>query len=186
MVYRLKAALAAGAIIIIGSAGLAATSAPAFSDQKHGKHGYHGKHHGKHHGGKHHRRYKGHGYKRLMERFDANKDKQLTQVELNDARTALLKKHDANGDGQLTLEEFQALWAEFMRKRMVRGFQHIDEDGDAAITIEEFLKPYSEAVEKMDRNGDGILNKDDRKRKHRRHGKKAQNKADKQDGGSSD
>ena len=83
----------------------------------------------------------------------------------------------------MTLEEFQALWAEFMRKRMVRGFQHIDEDGDAVITVEEFLKPFSEAVEHMDRNGDGILNKDDRKR-HRRHGKKAQNKADKQTTGS--
>ena len=183
MAYGLKAALAAGAVIIIGSAGLAATTSPADAGQKHGGHGYHGKHHGKHHGKGHHRRHKGHGYKRLMERFDANGDDQLTQVELDTARTALLNKHDANGDGKLTLDEFQALWVEFMRKRMVRGFQHIDEDGDAVITVEEFLKPYSEAVENMDRNGDGILNKDDRKR--HRHGRKAQNRADK-DQGSSD
>ena len=177
MAYGLKAALAAGAVIIIGSAGLAATSAPADAGHKKSGHGYHGKHHGKHHGKRHHRKHRGHGYKRLMERFDANGDKQLTQVELDTARTALLNKHDANGDGKLSLEEFQALWAEFMRKRMVRGFQHIDEDGDAVITVEEFLKPFSDAVENMDRNGDGILNKDDRKR--HRHGKKAQNRADK-------
>ena len=71
--------------------------------------------------------------------------------------------------GKLTLAEFEALWLEFMRQRMVRGFQRIDRDGDAEITIVEFLEPYSRIVERMDRNEDGVLDKNDRRKRMKRH-----------------
>ncbi|MGI9405321.1 MAG: EF-hand domain-containing protein [Hyphomicrobiaceae bacterium] len=137
-----------------------------------GGHGW-GHRGGGHRWGRHHRR--GHRMKRMMRRFDTNEDDQLTQAEIDDARRALVTKHDANSDGQLTLAEFQNLWLEVRRRRMVRSFQRIDEDGDAAITIDEFLEPFSGVVKRLDRNEDGVLDKNDRrrrygKRRHRRRG----------------
>lgn len=106
----------------------------------------------------------GHGFDMLMERFDADKDGKLTQEELDQARTDLLNKHDIDKDGKLSLDEYKALWLEVMQRRVVRSFQHTDVDGDAAVTIDEFKEPFSKAVERMDRNDDGTLNKEDRRR----------------------
>ena len=154
----LKTALAAGMIAAVGLAGA------AYSVQAYDNDGYHHGH-GKHHKYKgHHKSYKGHSYKRLMERFDSNDDNELTQDELDAARRELLAKHDGDKNGSLTLEEFETLWLEFMRKQMVRGFQRLDQDGDAVITADEFVEPFSEAVSHMDRNDDGKLNSDDRRR----------------------
>lgn len=100
---------------------------------------------------------------RLLERFDTDKDGRLTQAELDDARKTLLAKHDADKDGKLTIAEFEALWLEFSRPRMVRNFQGLDRDGDAGVTVEEFLRPYADTVERMDRNGDGTVSRDDRR-----------------------
>lgn len=105
----------------------------------------------------------------LMKRFDTNEDRKLTQEELDQARKELLGRHDKNGDGKLTLAEFETLWLEFMRQRMVRGFQRIDRDGDAEITVVEFLEPYSRIVERLDRNEDGVLDKNDRRKRMKRH-----------------
>lgn len=154
-----KAILAAGAIVVAGAAGFA-----TFAAADYGRHGG-----WKHQGGGHHGHMggyakRGHGMAMMLERFDANKDGKLTQEELDGSRKELLAKHDADKDGKLSLKEFETLWMEFMHKRMVRGFQRIDEDGDAVITLEEFMKPYSDAVSRMDRNDDGVLDKEDRKR----------------------
>ena len=162
----------------------------------HGKHKgqYQGKHKSKHHGcGKKHgmRAHgggSGHGagwrggkrVDRLLERFDANKDGELTQSELDASRTELVEKYDTDKDGKLSLSEFERLWLDVKRRRMVRGFQYIDEDGDALITVEEFLKPYSDTVERMDRDGDGSISRDDRRGKKRRGGRHAP--ADQQEG----
>ncbi len=106
---------------------------------------------------------------RMMERFDSDKDGKLTQKELDESRKALLAKHDADKDGNLSLGEFKQLWLEVMDRRVVRGFQRIDRDGDAAITADEFLKPFSNVVERMDRNDDGVLDEQDRSKRHWRH-----------------
>ena len=107
-------------------------------------------------------RHRGKGIERLLERFDADKDGELTQAELDASRKELLEKYDTDKDGKLSLSEFERLWLEVMRRRMVRSFQYIDEDGDAAITVDEFLKPYADTVERMDRNGDGAISRHDR------------------------
>lgn len=176
MLKGTKIALAAGALALAGAVG---ASSLAIADYR--AHGG-GKHHGwKHHGMKHHaghrhggwhgkKRYKGWRMARLVERFDVDGDGKLTQAEVDEARKALLAKHDGDSDGKLTLAEFQNLWLDVMQLRVVRGFQRIDRDGDAAITQDEFLKPFSKVVERMDRNDDGALDKEDRRyRKHRRH-----------------
>lgn len=113
----------------------------------------------------------GHGHGRgkggevLFKRFDTDKDGKLTQKEINDAREALVAKHDADKNGELSLTEFQNLWLEVRHKRMVRAFQRLDEDGSAGVTTAEFLEPFANVVERRDRNGDGVLDKEDRKRR---------------------
>lgn len=163
-----KIALAAGAIAIVGAAGL---SSMATADSRgSGGTGYHGwSHHGSgHHGmGMQRRGYRGMGHKgwgmqRMMERFDTNEDGKLTQEELDEARKTLLAAHDADKDGKLNLAEYEKLWLEVKRQRMVRSFQRTDRDGDASITIDEFLKPYAKMVARMDRNNDGVLDSEDR------------------------
>lgn len=165
-----KFAVAAGVAGMVGAASLAGIAQAQDRGSWHGDKRQHAskvRHHG-HHG------HRGHKYERLMERFDTDKDGKLTQTELDDARKSLLARFDADKDGKLSLQEFEPLWLEVMRRRMVRGFQRLDIDGDAAITQEEFLKPFSSTVEKMDRNEDGVLDKQDRRRHHRRGGRHKQ------------
>jgi len=119
--------------------------------------------------GMRHRGMRRHGMRRMMRRFDADKDGKLTQDEINSGRRALITKHDGDGNGQLSLAEYQNLWLEIRRRRMVRGFQRFDKDGDAVITTEEFLEPFSRIVARMDRNDDGVLDKQDRRRFGMRH-----------------
>jgi Ca2+-binding EF-hand superfamily protein len=168
-----KIALAAGAIAILGAAGLSSTAIAEYRGS-HGM-GHHGMGHkgmmgmhGKGHKsmmGMHRKGHKGRGMARMMERFDANEDGKLTQEELDGARKKLLTAHDANKDGKLSLAEFEKLWLEVKRQRMVRGFQRIDRDGDASITLDEFIKPYAKMIERMDRNDDGVLDSEDRRHK---------------------
>ena len=55
-------------------------------------------------------------------------------------RSSRLAAFDQNNDGRLTLEEYQAMWLDAMRERMVDRFQAHDDDGDAVVTVEEFVE----------------------------------------------
>jgi hypothetical protein len=169
-----KIALAAGAIAILGVAGISSMAIAEYrgsSGWGHHGMGHHemghrgGNRHGFSHGGRGNHRMgsKGWGMHRMMERFDTNADSKLTQEELDSARKILLANHDGNKDGKLTLAEYEKLWLDVKHQRIVRSFQRIDKDGDASVTIDEFLKPYSKIVERFDRNNDGGLDKEDRR-----------------------
>ena len=73
-----------------------------------------------------------------------------------------------DSDGSLTLEEYQALWLDAMRERMVDRFQAHDDDGDAIVTVEEFGEFYSSIVRHVDRNDDGQITRDDLRRQRDR------------------
>lgn len=163
-----KMAVALGALTVAGAVGLSTFALADYErDRKGGRHWEHHHKAGQHrHHGWHHRARKHQA--RMLERFDGDKDGKLTQEELDQSRRDLLAKHDADKDGNISLEEFKALWLEVFQRRVVRGFQRIDTDGDASITVEEFLKPYSKTVKRMDRNEDGVLDDNDRKRRHDR------------------
>jgi hypothetical protein len=103
----------------------------------------------------------------LFDNFDTNKDGKITQAEIDAARDAQLKKHDRDGNGALSLEEYQALWVEVMRPRMVRQFQAHDEDGDASVTVQEFQERFSGMVRHLDRNDDGEITMDELRRRGR-------------------
>jgi len=127
----------------------------------------------RHHGhGKGRRDMRGHrdggrGVYRMIETFDTNGDGGVTQEEIITMRRTRLSEFDANNDGSLDLSEYQALWLDAMRERMVDQFQAHDDDGDGLVTVEEFNERFANLVKRRDSNGDGVLNADDTKRPSR-------------------
>ncbi|MEM9780837.1 MAG: hypothetical protein AAF899_00035 [Pseudomonadota bacterium] len=101
---------------------------------------------------------------RLRDDYDADGDGRVTQAEIDETRTAQHATHDGDGDGALSLTEYEALWLEAMRERMVRRFQRHDRDGDGQVTADEYLDTTSSIVELRDRTGDGALDLDDVRR----------------------
>ena len=103
----------------------------------------------------------------LFEEVDADGDGAVTQAEIDAYRTAQVGGADADGDGSLALEEFQTLWLERMRPRMVDAFQNLDEDGDGQITEAELDSRVDRMVARLDRDGDGALTLQDRGARNR-------------------
>jgi len=171
--------IVAGSIVLTGIAGVSALS---IADGKEGygnrsghHEGYHGQHgsnqgmsgYGKHRG--HHG--KGRHMKRgmhLFENFDANGDDKVTQDEIDKVRQEKLSKYDSDKDGKLNLKEYEALWMEFMRERMVDRFQALDSDGDALVTSEEFEKRTANIVNYLDTNDDQVVSRDEIRKSHHR------------------
>ena len=98
----------------------------------------------------------------MFEQADADKDGKLTQAEIDTYRDAQFARYDTNSDGKLTLDEFEGLLQEITKPLAVRAFQMHDPDGDAAITKDEFDRPTAGLVERLDRDGDGALSRNDR------------------------
>ena len=108
------------------------------------------------------------GGSNLLETFDANNDGQLTQAEIDGFRAERLAKFDTDGNGTLSLQEYEALWHDAYRERMVDEFQRHDDDGNSIVTTEEFSDPFANMVTRMDRNDDGILSGEElNPRRHR-------------------
>ncbi|WP_137387657.1 hypothetical protein [Rhodoligotrophos defluvii] len=123
-------------------------------DERGFRHGFHGHRFGPRHGG---------FVARLFERYDVNDTGRINVQEMLTIRGDDLKKFDSNGDGQLDLTEYQALWLDRMRERMVRSFQRYDRDGDAKVTVEEYNRPIERLAKKLDRNKDGVIERVDRR-----------------------
>ena len=100
----------------------------------------------------------------ILHSIDADGDGKLTQAEIDKARNDRHSAHDADGDGSLGLDEFAGLWHETTHPLTVRVFQMLDTDGDAVVTRVEYDRPLARIVERLDRDGDGALSPDDRRR----------------------
>lgn len=96
---------------------------------------------------------------------DADGDGSITQAEIDAYRSARVQEADADGDGALSIEEFDMIWRQLTRSRMVDMFQNFDEDGDGTITAAEMDARFGSVVQRMDRNGDGALTPEDRGRR---------------------
>ena len=111
-----------------------------------------------------------------MERYDANKDGKLSQDEIDQNRTSWHGEFDADKNSTLSLDEFKNLWMKARQEEMVREFQFFDRDGNGQVTLDEYKEPMSGLVADMDRNGDGVLSREDHQRRGearermRRHG----------------
>ncbi len=111
---------------------------------------------------------------RMFEEHDLNKDGAVTQEEVDTRRKQKLEAYDADKNGSLSLGEFEKLWLDHMRSRMVDGFQRLDDDGSGNVTIEEYSAPFARIIDRHDFNKDGkITEKEfwDRMRKGKKHGK---------------
>ncbi|MBO6946735.1 MAG: EF-hand domain-containing protein [Rhodospirillales bacterium] len=151
MKLRTKVLAMLGVVGVLGAAGIAAAS---------------GKHEGYHDRSGDHHKYAKRGM-HMMETYDTNGDGALTLDEITTERGKKFKQFDANGDGALTLDEYQGLWMDAMRERMVDRFQKHDDDGDGKISVDDFNKRFKRMMTWMDRNGDGKVDRDDRGYRHR-------------------
>jgi hypothetical protein len=143
---------------ILLTTGALALGATAFAAASQAGGGWHRGHHG------------GGAGQSLFDAFDANQDGTLTQAEVDQARQAKLAEFDRDRNGSLSLEEYQALWMEAMRERMVDRFQAHDDDGDGMVTAEEFGADYGRIISRLDQNGDGEVTMDElRERGEGRH-----------------
>lgn len=145
--------------IIIGVVTLTAIGATALAASTYGHRSWHGGHGGK---GRH--------AMAMMERFDADQDGKVTQAEIDQVRQDQMARFDSNSDGALTLPEFEGLWLDFMRERMVDRFQDLDADGDGQMTAAEMEMRLSQLVRRMDRNEDGVIDRSDMRRGSKHHG----------------
>ena len=162
-------------IAVVGAVVLASTGVFAVAQSKNSQHsfvenvGFGGKH--KSRGGK-----RGGAMKALFKNADMNKDGSLTQEEIDTCRAAQVAIADADKDGNISLAEFETIWLTQTKQKMIRTFQRLDSDADGSITKAEQDEPFANIVERMDRNGDGVLNREDRrKRGDKRHNKKPDN-----------
>lgn len=157
----LVAGAAAGALMI---AAIGTAAAGGGHGGGHYSGGHYGSGHGHgYHGGKGMRR----GMEQFAKRYDTDRDGKISQQEIDTNRTEWHKKFDSDGNGTLSLKEFEALWLEAKRQRMVRSFQRFDVDGDGQMSADEYTQPMADVVERWDRDGDGVLSKQDR-RHHRK------------------
>lgn len=142
---------------------------------RHGDGGHHGHGHGRDghkgraHGGGGHGGKMGHGRRTdrlmdLMELYDLDGDGKVTQAEIDQGRADRLGEFDSDGDGTLSLQEYEALWLDAMRERMVDRFQKHDDDGDGQVTVEEFSERTGRMVMRGDRNDDGAISLEDLRR----------------------
>jgi len=104
----------------------------------------------------------------LFRTFDADKDGTVTAAEINAETERRMSGNDANGDGALSLEEFQGVWMEMIRSRMVDAFQRFDDDGDGVITKAEVDEKTSWMMSRMDRDGDGKITREEQRPRFRR------------------
>jgi len=132
--------------------------APAASEMKakHGDHQRHGKDHGGHRGGI---------MRAIMQQVDANGDRAITQTEIDTFRSDLVSGADVSGEGAISLDEFETIYLELTRNRMVDQFQDLDADGDGVISQSEMDARFGNIVQRMDRNDDGQLDRADRGKK---------------------
>lgn len=142
---------------IVAATGIAVTAGTGWAEER-GHRGPSGAF--EHDGGRDNQRGRGRG-DAILEDFDTNGDGQLTQAEIDAVRTDRFAAFDADGNGELTLGEYEGLWLDAMRERMVDRFQVLDNDGDAMVTAQEFVDPFASMVSRMDRNEDGVITVDD-------------------------
>lgn len=95
-----------------------------------------------------------------LRRMDANQDGKLTRAEAQAARAKLFETVDANRDGAVTPEEAQAARERARMERQQRAMARLDANKDGRISRDEFVRSEMRMFERMDPDGDGVIDLD--------------------------
>ena len=97
---------------------------------------------------------------RWYDGVDTDHNEMVDAAELNRVRDKRFRRYDGNGDGYITLDEFNYSIPEDLgdeRERRSRRFAVMDRDGDSRLIKEEYLEFGGRVIQAADRNGDGIV-----------------------------
>ena len=94
-----------------------------------------------------------------LRRFDQNKDGKIAAAEFKNERR--FAEVDADKDGFLTPEEIRESFHKRMRESEYDTIERYDRNGDGKVTAAEYTGPAGR-FRKLDRNGDGIIDRSDR------------------------
>ncbi|MHC4956990.1 MAG: EF-hand domain-containing protein [Planctomycetota bacterium] len=100
---------------------------------------------------------------RFLKEFDKNGDGKVARDECRDERR--FAEMDADGDGVLSRAEIEDALDKRQSERGIGFHERFDRDGDGKVTRAEFTGPAG-LFEKKDRNGDGVIDANDERRKH--------------------
>lgn len=104
---------------------------------------------------------------------DSDGDGNITEAELDAQKEKLLSEADADGDGTLTREERRAYRQQKRQER--RAERNPDKDGDGVVSYAEYQTAAEERFKRLDKNNDGVLSEDERRKPGKR-GKKGRGK----------
>lgn len=93
----------------------------------------------------------------MLERFDANKDGQITRAEVEAAHAARLARFDADKDGALSPDEFRSMMAARLDEMAARGFARMDRNKDGKIGPDEQRHSPAPMFGRLDANWDGVV-----------------------------
>jgi Ca2+-binding EF-hand superfamily protein len=97
----------------------------------------------------------------MIERYDRNRDGQVSAAEIEADRAARFDRADANKDGVLNLQERRALGEEMRAAARARAFAALDADRNGRVSREEFAAAAQPGFDRMDRNRDGRISRDE-------------------------
>jgi|MDSW01.2.fsa_nt_gb Ca2+-binding EF-hand superfamily protein len=115
------------------------------------------------------------GIAKKIEKMDLDGNGQVTIEEASSNAGDHFKKMDADGDGLVTQEEMMSKYkahrggklaknpemAEKMERVFDKKFSESDTDGDGAISESEFAARSERHLQKLDLNGDGVIEKEE-------------------------
>ena len=105
----------------------------------------------------------GHGPRASFEELDADKNGEVTQVEMETMRTRQFAKVDTDGDGKLTLEEITAHRAAKVGDRAARMLERFDANKDGALSQDELPGPKRQGTvfERLDADKSGGISREE-------------------------
>lgn len=112
--------------------------------------------------------HRGHGAD-AQKQADTNGDGIVTVAEVQAKILQRAIGIDANKDGNISVAEMDAHREQMRAERRAARLAKLDADNNGSISVEEYAAAKSERVAKRDRNGDGVIDSNDRRGRGEHH-----------------